>query len=431
MTDSVRYSGCADSVAALRYSLQNELLAVLVAAGLTLLGPPGGAQAATVCEAADYGVRSGADDNLNALRRALQACGGKTLHIAAGTYELSPKGFDVGLTVPGGTVVIGDGRDGPRQTILRVETGGNLHSVLWIRNVSHVAVHGIRFEGSTYESGCARHLDYGHAIYIHSDAGQSARVADIDISANTFYNFNGQNWIAVNAQDGSPGVANVRINGNSFESDRRLQGSCAGTDITHATDMVALHGSDQSANGQVSDVSVASNTFNAAYVNTAVAAWSGTTRIRVENNTVRDAGRGLPQAAGSELGSYAVLIYNSAHELPGLHPDVVAVTGNEITNPVSCGVYVAGAADLTISGNRISGQSDRFDDTLPKAAIALNHALRVRVLSDNELRNNYLGISSVASELNLGNNRIDPAAGGRASKIIRGTPGWSQQRPPN
>src|SRR5437763_17182973 len=96
---------------------------------------------------------------------------------------------------------------------------------------------------------------------------------------------------------------------------------------------------------------------------------------------------------------------------------MISVIGNEITNPVSCGIYVAAAQNLDISGNRISGQRDHFDGTLPKGAIALNHATKVLSLKDNELIDNYIGISSVGSELNLGANRIVAPIGGSATKI--------------
>src|SRR5206468_277669 len=144
------------------------------------------------------------------------------------------------------------------------------------------------------------------------------------------------------------------------------------------------------------------NTFNAPYVNTAVAVWSGTRNITIGNNVIRDVGLHLPDAPGTELGRYAILIYNSAHAQPGMHPDGVSVAGNEIVNAVSCGVYVAGAQNLQIAGNRISGQTDRFDQTLPKGAIALNHAAKVLSLQDNDLDNNYIGISAVASEVTPG-----------------------------
>lgn len=379
----------------------------------------------TRCEAADHGMLPGGGDNLAALTHTLAACAGRTIHIAAGIYDLSPNGFATGLTVPAGTTIVGDGRDGAQQTVLRVASSGNFAALFWIRNISNVSIQGLRFEGSSYDSGCARHLDYGHAIYLYSDPGTPAGVDGVTISGNTFHDFNGQSWITMSAQPGSPGIGQnsaINISNNFFESDASLTGGCSGIrGISYPTAMVWLHGSDTSAQGLVSNVSVASNTFNAGFIKGAVAIWSGTYRINVQNNVVRDAGLDLPAAPGTELGRYAILIYNSAysgvHELPGLHPDTIWVVGNEITNPVSCGIYVAKGQNLKITGNHISGQRDRFDGTLPKGAIALNHAGKVLSLEDNELIGNYVGISSVGSDLNLGENRIVAAAGGAATKI--------------
>lgn len=402
------------------------ILVLALALGLTL---PAFAHAATQtrCEAADHGMLPDADDNAAALAQTLAACAGQTIHIAAGTYELSPKGFATGFIVPAGTTIVGDGRDGAQQTVLRIASSGNFAALFWVRNASNVSIQGLRFEGSSYESGCARHLDYGHAIYLYSDEGASASVEGIAISGNSFHDFNGQSWVTMNAQPDSPGIgqsSTIDVSNNFFESDANLRGGCSGTGgIGYPTAMVWLHGSDKSAKGLVSNVSVVSNTFDAGYVKGAVAMWSGTYRINVQDNVMRDAGLELPAAPGTELGRYAILIYNSAyigaHDLPGLHPDTISVTGNEITNPVSCGIYVARGQNLIITGNRISGQRDRFDGTLPKGAIVLNRAAKVLSVNDNELIGNYIGIASVGGELNLGTNRIVAAPGGVATKIVR------------
>jgi Right handed beta helix region len=172
----------------------------------------------------------------------------------------------------------------------------------------------------------------------------------------------------------------------------------------------------------VENVSVVSNTFEAGYVKGAVAIWSGTYRITVQNNAILDAGLRLPNPPGTDLGRYAILIYNSAHVgprlLPGLHPDTIWIVGNTITNPYSCGVYVASAQNLEVTGNRISGQRDRYDVTLPKGAIALAGATNVRV-QGNELSDNYVGIAAVAgtTPVSVDENQIVVPPGGVRARI--------------
>jgi len=373
------------------------------------------------CEASEHGMRADGSDNSAALTRTLSECAGRTIHIAQGTYSFKPQGFAPGLTVPANTAIIGDGSQGERQTVLQIADTGNFMAFLWIRNVSNVSLQHLRFEGTSHESGCSAHHDYGHAVWVQSDPGAGAAMNGIDISGNVFHNFNGQSWITVNAEDGSPGIGvngTLSISGNVFISDANLRGGCAATGgLGYPVSMISLHGSNLSARGMVANVSVASNTFEAGYVKSAVAIWSGTQRISVRDNLIRDAGLRLPVVPNTDLGRYAIVIYNSAHAQPGLHPDTIWVTRNTITNPYSCGVYVASARNLEIQGNRISGQRDRYDATLPKGAIALAGAENVRVLTDNVLTGNQIGISAAKSTISMGENQIDVPPGGVRAKI--------------
>lgn len=397
-------------------------LARMVILGVTLLAVARQAGAQSTCEATELGMRADGTDNVAALTKILTQCAGKTIHIARGTYVFDPNGFAAGLTVPTGTTILGDGAQAPQATTLHVGNRGTFQALLWIRNASNVTIRGLRFEGSSFDSGCARHLDYGHAIYMQSDAGKSPGVDNVDVSDNLFYNFNGQSWVTLNAADGSIGIGSggpISIKNNVFVSDANLAGGCAGTlGIEYPVPMIWMHGSDASGQGLVANVTVASNRFHAGFVKSGIAMWSGTKNIDVLNNEILDAGLHLPPPPGTELGRYGILIYNSAHEHPGLHPDGVRVMGNTITNPVSCGVYVAVGKNLTITGNRISGQSDRHDGTLPKGAISLNHAESVLALQDNDLSNNYIGISSVGSRVNMGNNNIVVPPGGKRDRIV-------------
>src|SRR3974390_1131645 len=137
----------------------NTVLLSVLAAPLALC-IVGQVHAEAPCEATDHGLRADGGDNTSALVRTLAECAGRTIHLARGTYMLSPKGFAVGIKIAAGTTLVGDGSQGPEQTILRVADSGTFQGVLWVRNVSHVAIRGIRFEGSAYDSGCAQRLDY-------------------------------------------------------------------------------------------------------------------------------------------------------------------------------------------------------------------------------------------------------------------------------
>jgi hypothetical protein len=402
------------------FRVSRLLLVLMICASAVPLARKASAQAG--CEATSYGMSTEAGDNTAAFKSALKACAGKSLHIPRGTYTFSPRGFDNGMYIPEKTNIVGDGSEGPAATILRVADIGTFASFLWISDTSNISVQGIRFEGSTYDSGCARGLAYGHAISVSSTAGAPAGVENVRITGNVFRDFNGQSWITMEAADRSPGIgvhSDIAVSKNQFLSDDHLRGSCAGSGITRSVFMIWLHGSDDSGEGMVENVSITSNTFQADYVNGGVIVWSDTTRISIQNNSIMNAGLRLPPAPRTELGRYAIAVYDSAHEKPGLWPDSIQIVDNTIVNPVSCGVYVAAARNLDISRNRISGQTDRWDGTLPKGAIALNHAYNVRSIEGNELANNYVGITVVAGDVQIKENQIAVPQGGIRTKIFR------------
>jgi hypothetical protein len=375
------------------------------------------AHAADYCDAGAMGLSAGASDNSAILTRILIICAGKEIRIPAGTFEFHPLGFAQGFSVRADTQLRGVGAAGTTRTVFQVASRGTFDSMLWIRNASHVVISGLDFEGSPYDSGCLRNLDYGHAIYVYSDSESPSSVVDVKISQNAFHNFNGLSWVTFFAEDGSRGIgggSSISIDGNSFRSDSSV-GGCADQGVQYAVAMISLHGSDKSVNGMIENVSISSNTFAAALVKQAVAIWSGTARIDVRHNSIQDVGLRLPAVKG-ELGRYAILVYNSGHNEPGPHPSRIHITDNTIVNPVSCGVYVASGNSIQISGNFISGQIDSNDVTLPKGAIALNHA-EDALVSGNDLRDNYIGISVAFGSVMLGANMIAPRPGGIRTKI--------------
>ena len=407
-----------------RTSAGRRTIQVMGAFILVFAGSAHLAQAQASCDVASLGLSASSEDNSAALVRALSTCAGREIRFPAGTFVFHPAGFAQGFTVPENTTLQGAGADSATPTVFKIADSGSFASLLWIRNSSHVAIRDIRFEGSHYESGCARRLDYGHAIYLSSDRKASESMEDINITGNVFHDFNGLSWVTLNAPDGSPGIglkSLIAISKNSFLSDSALVGSCADKGIGYSVSMVSIHGSDDSDHGLIENVSVASNTFDAGYVKQAVAIWSGTSRINVQYNTIRDVGLHLPTASG-ELGRYAVNIYNSAHEKPGLHPADIHVVGNTIINPFSCGVYVAGGRKIEIAHNKIAGQRDSNDGTLPKGAVALNHVDDASV-TDNDLQDNHIGISTVAGTVRMGPNNVAAHPGGIRTKIYRNDTG--------
>ncbi len=391
-------------------------MAALSVAAAMLLLLCGAANAQETCEASDHGLRTDAADNSAALTKTLADCKGRTIHIAAGTYTFAPTGYAVGFAIPAGTTLQGDG---PRATVLAVAPSGTYQGFLWVRNASNVVIRGLRLEGSPYDSGCHKHLDYGHAIYVRSDSNQSAPVENVSITGNEVHNFNGTGWIDVNASENSPGMSAVSITNNVLVSDASLAGGCAGTGLmSDVAAMISVHGPDNTPQGGlIRGTVIANNTLESGYVNKGIAVWAGTYGTTVHANLVKDTGLRLPRGPSPELGRYGIMVYNSAAHGNGQVPQQVDITDNTIQDAVSCGIYINTAGPLRITGNKISGQTDRYDGTLLKGAIALNHGMGV-VLQDNELSNNYIAISSIyTTGLQMGSNNISVPPGGMRTKI--------------
>ena len=109
------------------------------------------------------------------------------------------------------------------------------------------------------------------------------------IAGNVFKDFNGLSWVTLNARDGSPGIglnSQIAIDKNSFLSDASLAGGCQNLGIGYSVAMISIHGSDESARGMIENVSVGANLIEAAYVKQAVAIWSDSAHINVQDNTI-------------------------------------------------------------------------------------------------------------------------------------------------
>lgn len=382
--------------------------------------------------------------DLTAFATLLNSCAGQTIQFSAGTYRFTPTGYNAGFMIPGGTstsptTLKGNGATGSAKTVFQIAQSGAYQALLWIKNTSNVTIQGIDFEdidaangNRTYNSGCPT-LSYGSAISVLSTPGYSS-VENITISNNLFHDFNGPAWITLNANDNSEGIGTrgsiIAINNNTFTSDALLNGGCSGANQTsgYGAWMITLHGSNNYPNtGLLENISIGSNTFNAHYIQGALATYSNTRQVSFQYNTINGAGDLLPSVQPPSTSApdalrYAVLIYNSAYMTNpgnGSPPDTIWIVGNTITNPVSCGVYAAKAQNLAIYSNSISGQTDVNDGTIPKGAIALNQSSTSSSypLTSNNLQNNHVGLAVVGGTVKISGNTIGVSAQGVGAKL--------------
>jgi hypothetical protein len=367
----------------------------------------------------------------------LQSCAGETITFAPGTYRFVPTGYERGFEVPAGTTLQGSGSRAPGATVFQIAASGAYQALLWVHNVSNVVIADIDFEGidalrenRSYPSGCPS-LYYGSAIYLVSDVA-SAGVQGVAIAGNTFHDFNGASWIFMLAGDNSAGIGvggEIALTTNVFISDGLMNGGCAATQGQLAY-MIWIEGSVNDADGGfVENVSISGNHFHASYVEGAVALWDDTRQISIQYNNIYGAGDRLPVAvtptATTGPKRYAVLLYTLAYlsHGQGRAPDTIWMIGNVITNAESCGIYAVSSTNLAIQSNAISGQTDKFDATEPKAGIGLSESTTMPgyPLADNQLSDNYVGLAIVVGSqggiVATGSNSVSVPANGFGAKL--------------
>jgi hypothetical protein len=384
-----------------------------------------------------------------AFQTLLTNCAGKTITFAAGTYRFTPNGYETGFNVPAETTLQGNGSTGSNATIFQIASTGAYQALLWAHNASNIAIKGIDFEdidalngNKSYSSGCAEDLNYGSAIYLISDSASSS-VQNVTISSNLFHDFNGFRWILLEAYDLSGGIGTqneIAISSNTFVSDALLNGGCAATQ-GQTVYMVTMQGSENyPTSGLIQNVSVAANQFSAGYVEGAIAIYSNVADVSVQYNTITGAGNKLPPVIPPggpnkepEPFRYAVLVYSDAYIAKengspgnGLPPNTIWIIGNTITNPESCGIYVVSSTNIGIQSNTISGQTDIYDETLPKGALVMNGSttLSSYPLQGNQLSGNYVGLAIVLGSLGgyvaTGTNTISVPANNFGAKLTLG-----------
>jgi hypothetical protein len=398
----------------------------------------GNGREAELCQAAVQGVSTALPDNTAVFQAALNACTGRTMHVAAGTYIFAPalayadsNGFGNGITIPDRTSIIGDGRG---KTILQIKGPGNYAYFFWIHDAGNLSISQLTFAGNNVrnppppagEPAC--HYDYGHAIFIQSTARP---IGNISIVANEFVSFTGTSWISVLGGAAGNGIGvdggTVTIDDNYFKS---VEGNAVAPQyIVCPASAVSIQGLGPTVSA--AGVSVSGNVIEADYIKSGVAVWSGAAHITIAYNTIKRAGMGLPLPHNYSNGSYAILVYQQ-HAVPPdttvfVRPTAVDILDNVIDSPYSSGIYVAGGRNVRIEGNLISGQIDTYDATEPRGAIALNTLNNAydgeeTPVSDNIMSGSAVGISIAGGTLPIvDSNVIESIPSGGAGMKVDGT----------
>jgi hypothetical protein len=289
--------------------------------------------------------------------------------------------------------------------------GANFDSLLWARNQDNIQVRGMTMVGNNtvVNNTSGQPLNtYGTAISIALDEkpgapafGTPRDLKQFTIADCQFENFNGAAWLRVTNYHPSYVISDVQIRHNMFRS--RAGNAVNPSNIGFTSFAIQVSGSRNSAAGLVKGLRINGNNIEATHIKGGVGIYAGVADAVIAENTIVNAG--ADAAIPYDRGAYAISVYDSAYYydkgqavmLNGAAPDDVHIERNVITRPRSCGIYTAAVNRVWVVGNKISGQTDSKNQTLPKGAIVMNHPTDGTV-TDNQLTSNRIGMTVLTNE---------------------------------
>lgn len=326
---------------------------------------------------ADFGGAPQIADNSAALRGAIAALaddGGGTVLIGGGTFRfLSASLGQGGIVLPSDITLCGAGRD---RTILAV-TGDKVCNFFVATNASRIAVEDVAIIGNNVAMVGATIYGSGGAIRWVLNAQATAGISGFALRRVHLENFKGPNWVAVeNAASFDAGreIRDVSIADVTFRS---RPGNCVGTDkISLNAAVICINGQ----SGLIRNVDVSDLVGDARYIKSGIILFHAVVDAVLDRVKVANAGR---EGISDDVGAYAIQIYDNVSRMRG-----IIVRSPVLSAPRSAGIYVASGTDISIIDPVISGQTDRHDATLPKAAIVFNGTRRWSV-EGGSLRGNW------------------------------------------
>jgi len=391
-------------------ALLNPLTQTEIMAGITL---PMINSAYVPGDVRRYGADvTGVADSFTAFQNALKGVGtyGRVI-VPAGQYSLASISLPLivqadyqSIQAQGDAVVTVTGSSGAYTTVIDCV------------NRNGLTVSGLSFVGNSQADSIGK----GAAIQWRN-LNSSVALDGFTVRNCSFRNFKADYWILVsNNGGGTATMTKVSICNNNFTS--QSGNSRTPALLTEDSACIGIAGSGTSLAGTIQGIEIANNIAEGDYIKSFVVCYQSTRYIEISGNQAQRFGT---SGITADCGAYAIMLYDSSGFQP---PSRYNITGNLITSPFSCGLYLANTNQGVVSGNTITGQTDTADGTLPKAAVAINGGQNISVTGNN-LYNSFraVSISSAASGIEVKNNKFDSTQGNAIGvKLNNGVGGLSQ-----
>lgn len=346
-------------------------MAIAGAAGIDAL-PACSASAISVI---DHGaVADGITDNTGAFRSAVERAAQSGVEVrvpAGGVFGLASSSLDnAGIRLPNGSRIVGDSG-----AELRV-TGDQPCNLFTVRNASNVRVSGLTLRGN----GAQGRFGHGQAFWAFADRAAEADMTNVWIERCEMSNFASARWVSfLNYGAGPYLMKNIGTRSNIYRS---IRGNC---NDPHLIGAVSNFVDVSAVGGGIQAVTIDDLLMDARWIKQGAQIYGDVDGFLVRVRTIADPGVGEDV---TDVGAYGVSVY----QLPAGSPRNGRVEVELIANPLSAGVYLAGARDVALKIGRIHGQRDQRDEKLPKAAIVCNGCRGIDIEA-SALDDNYCGLS--------------------------------------
>ncbi|NIJ20691.1 hypothetical protein FHS95_002383 [Sphingomonas naasensis] len=294
--------------------------------------------------------------------------GGGVLLIPGGTYDLDSAELAQPVTLTDNITVEGC------SSVLTVTGTAQTSAVFAALDRNNVTIRNLSCTGNSVASGYNNGAFFNYFL----TATAAANTSGVLVEDVTLDNFKAPYWICVENLHASRTIVGVTIRRISAYS--KSGNAISPTDITWNASVIGIVGNQT---GVIERVHVSDLYVDASHIKSGVILYHGVRNALLDNLSIFHAG--YADTFANDAGAYAVQIYDSYGVGSGILVQNVRLSAR------SCGIYVAGQHDVTLSGFVIEGQLDTLDGSLPKGAIAINGTVNCTV-RDGTIRNCARGI---------------------------------------
>jgi hypothetical protein len=341
----------------------------------------------TAAQKADVAAGTLTLDVTAAVRAALvriAAVGSGVLDLPPGSYSLDSTNLSLPLTSK--LHIRGSGID-----VTKLVVAGSGTGIIFLgTNVTGITISDLTARGNSQSDASVN----GNFVTITQDTNATAIGKGYTLRNVRLENFKGDYWINFVNQNTTYTMKKFRVLFCDFASE---SGNARGpTTLGIPSSCISFQGTAVSNGATMTDIIVAGCTADGTYIKSFCLLWQGCQKAMVGQNILN--AFGTDSSIGDDKGAYAIMAYDSTATNV---PIDLEFPDNEINNVRSCGYYLAGPTNVTISGGHVQGQTDQQDGSLPKGAIAANTVNGLTV-EGTRLKENYIGVTLVdASDVDL------------------------------